>query len=468
MSSTLAVIGHVVLDLLLGWALLGLRTVGPPGAVHLPAAFLLGLYAETLFVGSLVLCGVPLLPAMVVMAAVAAAVIAAAARRGALKAPRGSVPPLRWYEWLVLVSVAEKVAFACWQLARLPLYFDDASTHWSGRARALFGGVNWSVDPESPVWLGTRGGLGHRHYPLLAIVWRAETAVVSGGWDDLLARADGVLFLVALVATVWAAVWDFSRSRWLAALGAFVTAAIPLLAWHAAAGYSDIAVAAFSFASLAALLRREWLLAGVLAAGAAWSKNDGLVLFLPATLVGTCLLAGPGRPERLRAVAWFLGGCATLAPWLVAKYVLSLGVTPNDDKLSWHPDTFELLWDYVVTGPTSSILWVGVGIGICGGSRALLRDRTGRALLAALAVTCVATFFVFGCTSAHVWLSNQMTVHRIMLQIAPLAVFVSFYAAWLRIRPDHGGVALPVRTASVPARATGPSRSIPKPGSATR
>lgn len=433
MSSILVILVHALLDLLLGWALLCFRSNWRPQAVHLPAAFLLGLYVETLFVGSLVLSGIPLTTAVSAMIGVALAVVAVAWRRGGLHFPVLSLPALKWYEWLVLLSIAEKLIFAAWQLTRLPLYFDDAATHWAGRARALFGGVNWSLDPQSPVHLGVRGGLGHPQYPLMLIVWRAESAVVNGSWDDFLARADGWFFLVAIAATVWFAVWQFSQTRWFAALAAFVTVAVPHFAWHAAAGYGDIAVAAFAIAALAALLRREWGLGGILAAGSAWAKNDGLVLVLPAMFVAALLLPLCWA-ERRRAVGWFLAGCATLTPWFLAKAALGLGVTPNDNKLAWHPEAIERIWDFVITGPTSSILWIGVAIAILGGGQRLFRDSTGRALLGAFIVACAALYFVFGCTDAYTFLENEMTIHRSVLQIAPVAILVSFYAVWLQIR----------------------------------
>ena len=42
-------------------------------------------------------------------------------------------------------------------------------------------------------------------------------------------------------------------------------------------------------AAVASLLRREWLLGGILTAGAAWMKNDGL-LYLPGLLFMAVLL----------------------------------------------------------------------------------------------------------------------------------------------------------------------------------
>lgn len=263
MSPSAAVLLHVLFDLATGWAILR-SLVGPPlHAAHVAPCFLVGAYFDTLVCGTAVLLGCPLEWAMAVSAVFAAGVVWRTARSPLPQICHPRTPSVMWFEWLVVLSLVEKVAFALWQLVRTPLYFDDASTHWAGRARALYGAVNWSLDPASPVYLGTRAGLGHNHYPLWAVVWRAETAVMSGGWDDVVARADGLVLFLCVVSSVWGAVWQFSHSRWYAAAAAYVASAVPLFTWHIAAGYSDITVAAYAVAGLAALLRREWAVAGL-------------------------------------------------------------------------------------------------------------------------------------------------------------------------------------------------------------
>ncbi len=429
MIAAVAVAGHAVLDAWLGWVLLCFPRGRPLVAAHLPAALLLGMYAETLFVGTLIFLGVPLAPAVLVMLGGVALLTAIAWQRGALRRPALQISRPRWFEVLVLLSVAEKVSFALWQLLRTPLYFDDALTHWAGRSRALYGGVNWSLDPRSPVWLGYDEAA--RHYPLLTIVWRAETAL-CGGWDDLIARADGLLFFLATIATVWLAVLHFSQARWFAALAAFMVAAVPLQAWHAAAGYSDIGVEAFAVAALAALLRREWLLAGVLAAGTAWTKNDGLVVFLPPLLLGAMLL------QLSTNVLWFLAGCGTLAPWLFVKFSLALGVAPNKDRFAWHPEALGEFYSKVLTGPTSSILWIGIAGALLYTGRPMIRDATGRALLGILLAALAALFFVYACTESHIWLANEGTIHRSMLQLSASAIVIAGYGLWRRLQPLSG------------------------------
>jgi hypothetical protein len=47
----------------------------------------------------------------------------------------------------------------------------------------------------------------------------------------------------------------------------------------------------------------------------------------------------------------------------------------------------------------------------------------------------LACLFIFSCTEAYIFAVNQMTIHRSMLQFAPLAIMVSCYGVWLRIAP---------------------------------
>jgi hypothetical protein len=421
----LAVAAHVACDAWLGWALLSLRA-RRPSLDDVPAAFLLGMYAETLCTGTLLFLDLSLPVAALATLTAVMLVSVVSWWRGVLCTPTFAWVRPRWFEVLVLLTVAEKIAFACWQLWGMPLYFDDAVTHWAGRARALYGGVNWSLDPHSPLWLGPDPHA--RHYPLLTVVWRAETALLCGGWDDLLARADGLVFFLAAIASVWLAVLRFSQARWLAALAAFVVAAIPLQAWHAAAGYSDIAVEAFAVAALAALLREDWLLAGVLAAGTGWAKNDGLVLFMPALLLCATLMR-----KSFRDVLWFGAGCATLAPWLLIKAWLALGIAPNRDAFRWQRDALSLFVQFVLFGPTSSILWLGIGAALLLSGRTLWRERLGRALLCMLLAQFALLFVIYGCTDSHFWLETQGTIHRSMLQLSASAVIVAAYSIWLNI-----------------------------------
>ena len=434
MTALLVPVGHALHNVTFGWMLLSLHRHDRSWAEALLLSLLVGMYAETLMVATLMFLGVPLVAAGVGTLLGMSGFIAVALYRGGRHHPPFFLERPKWYEWALLATIGEKVLFVVWQLTRTETYFNDALMHWSGRARSLFGAVNWSLDPSSPAFLA--GDIGNSNYPLQTIIWRALTARLNGEWNEVVSRFDGLLFFMVIVGTVWLAVWRFSNRRWLAAAAGFVVVTVPLHALHAAAGYSDIAVEAFTIAALAALLRREWFGGGVVAAGATWSKNDALILYLPALLVASWLLQGKERTgwQKSGCVARFLLGFATILPWLIFNYLNGLGFTPGRSSIEWHLDAPLLFWENVMKGPTSSILWIAVFSGAAYSCVAMFRDRTGRALISAFLISFGSIAFTFSATGAYTLLMNQTTIHRVMLQFSSVAIVVTTYGLWLQIR----------------------------------
>ena len=395
-------------------------------------SILLGMYLETLAVAALMFLGVNMVPASIGIALAMIGLTAALLRRGWRHSPPFSFKAPQWYEWALLGVAGEKILFAVWQLIRFHTYFVDALMHWSGRARALFGEVNWSMDPASPFFLGKY--IGTENYPLQTILWRALSAKLNGEWNEVISRADGIIFFVVIVAAVWAAVYRFSNTRGLAAAAAFVVSAVPLEAWHAAAGYSDIAVEAFVVVAVSALIRKDWFASGIMLAGAAWSKSDALVIYFPAVLLAVLAMqVHGGVKSRWRAIRSFSLGFATIAPWLIFNYAHSLGVSPVQGTLGWHPDAPGLLFDAFVTSPSSSVLWTVILPCVIYFGFAMFKDPAGRGLLLAFSAMLVTIIFLFTATSAYLFLLNESTIHRVLMQLSATAILVATYGLWLKI-----------------------------------
>jgi hypothetical protein len=390
------------------------------------AGVLVGMYAETNLAAILLYAGLSLSAAGLMTGTVMIVVVAASHWFGGRHQPRFHWDGVKWFEWVSLVFIAETIVFALWQLIRMPTYFDDALQHWSGRARALYGGVNWSFDAQSPFFMGAQ--TGNNNYPLLAVIWRALSAKLPGGWNETISRADGLVFFIVIVGTVWLAVRRFSDTRWLAAASAAVVATVPLHAWHAAAGYSDIAVEAFTVCALAAILRKEWFLAGVLAAGSLWSKNDGLFLYLPGLVATVALI-------EWRKLVYFFAGLATIAPWLVFNTLYGLGTTTGHAQLGWHREAPALLLTALFSSSTSSILWISVIACAVWCAARMLKKELGRALVAAFAISFAGILFVFTFSNSFEFLRNQTTFHRTMMQFSGPAVLICAYGLSLyRVR----------------------------------
>jgi hypothetical protein len=265
-------------------------------------------------------------------------------------------------------------------------------------------------------------------------LWRALSAKVNGEWNEIISRADGIIFFVVIVATVWAAVYRFSNTRGLAAAAAFVVSTVPLEAWHAAAGYSDIAVEAFVVVAVSALMRKEWFASGIMVAGAVWSKNDALVIYFPALLLAVLAMQIHWNVEpRWRAAGSFSLGFATIAPWFIFNYTHALGVTPVERTLAWHSDAPKLLLNAFVTSPSSSILWTVILPCVIYFGFAMFNDPTGRALFLVFSTVLVTIIFLFTATGAYLFLADESTIHRVLMQFSATAILVATYGFWLKM-----------------------------------
>jgi hypothetical protein len=419
---------HVAFDAVFGWSMLNLSRHQRSWMETLLAAILAGMYAETLSAASLLFLGFTLGRAVSITAAAMIVGAVAGFYKGRHNNPRLLIERWKWFEWLSLAFIAEAVLFAVWQLVRTPTYFDDALQHWSGRARSLYGDVNWSLDPLSPFFLA--GQIGNKDYPLLTVIWRAVSAKLNASWTELVSRADGVVFFIVITATIWVAVRGFSNNRGLAAAAGAIVATVPLQVWHAAAGYSDIAVEAFVVSSLAALLRKEWFLAGIMAAGAAWSKNDALFFYVPALVAAITLI-------QWRKAGHFLGGFATITPWLLFNYFHGLGTTSGRGTIMWHSEAPGLLWNALVESPSSGILWISLfSCLICSGV-SMFRDKAGRGLIVAFSISMAAIFFVFSTSAAFEFLNNETTIYRVMMQFSGPAILIAAYGLSLKTPRDE-------------------------------
>jgi hypothetical protein len=419
---------HVAFDAVFGWSMLNLSRHQRYWTETLLAAILAGMYAETLSIASLLFLGLTLGRAVSITAAAMIAATVAGFYKGRHNSPQLLPERWKWFEWLSLAFIAEAVLFAVWQLARTPTYFSDALQQWSGRSRSLYGQVNWSLDPLSPFFLARQ--IGNKDYPLLTVIWRAVSGKLNGSWTEVVSRADGLVFFIVITATIWVAVCRFSNNRGLAAAAGAVVATVPLQVWHAAAGYSDIAVEAFVVSSLAALLRKEWFLAGIMAAGAAWSKNDALFFYVPALIAAVTLI-------QWRKAGHFLGGFATITPWLVFNYFHGLGTTSGRAAITWHSEAPGLLWNALVENPSSGILWISLFSCLIYSAVSMFGDKAGRGLIAAFSISIGAIFFVFSASGAFEFLNNETTIHRVMMQFSGPAILIAAYGLWLKTPRDE-------------------------------
>lgn len=404
-----------------------------------PIAFLLGWFFETSLLGAGILGGLGLKTSLVVTG-LALTLFGAWSLKKAIAARVqeifSAIPgpaSWQWYEWIIIVVIAEKVVFGTWYLFALPNTFSDALVQWGGRGHALFGGVNFSVDPQSAHFLGH---VGRTTYPLGTPIWQAANALLAGGWTELAPKVHGLFFYIATVWLVWGAAWRLMRSRPLATAAVALVAANPLQVWHISVGFNDITVAAFAGASLAALTRRKWGLAGVLAAGAAWQKNEGLIMLVPALAMATALMEARGC-FNLKALKNYLLGVTAIAPWLIYKmwHALPLGGS-HGSTFGWQEGMPAYFFHIALMGPSHGGFWMIWLFLLALLGPVLFRDSMGRGTLAFSITISLMVPAIYFFSSQSLYLKTGTSVNRVLLQFFPAAILALSHGIGLFYRKD--------------------------------
>jgi len=327
------------------------------------------------------------------------------------------------WEGLLAFFIFEKTIWSFYSLAKLPIYFDDALNHWSGRGKALLSGTNWSWDSTSIYFMGD--AFGHEQYPLFASIWRASNAALLGHHDHGLERVDGFIFwMIILIVTIhW--ITEVTGKRWLGLIGAVIIAGIPLQTWHATAGYAEIYIQAYLLLSIWCIMQKRYLLAGVCSAAMIWSKNEGLVIFVPCLIA--CLFIklyldkSTSVNDRLKSffrynLAWLVA----IAPWLIFKVTKGLGFTiPTEQGIGYVEGALGKFAQAMFDSPSSSILWIFALLTMILCFKRIWQSNKLLPLAASCIILLLMMVFVFTSTGAYTFLENQMTIHRSLLQIAP-------------------------------------------------
>jgi hypothetical protein len=276
------------------------------------------------------------------VAGVAEAVLAVIlALRLSRREPVMPAPTFGWrFHWLhwITATIAVQMAVVAGILAMRSYQAEpyggwDGWAIWNMHARMMFrGGPTWTRLLEASQLNWT-----HPDYPLLvsasvARVWAwagAESAFASGLVSGVFAGAT-VALLVAAVAKV--------RQTLLGLIGGLLLLATPFFVTFSTNEHADIPLAAFMLATVVLAINADYdpkhiglrVLAGLFAAAAAWTKNEGLLFAFVFAGVWVAIELRRGSGSR-RNSALFL---AALGVGLVPVFYFKFFLAPPNDLLA--------------------------------------------------------------------------------------------------------------------------------------
>lgn len=410
------------------------------GAGYLAGAFLVTVWMRVLSLAG-VKFGLAVVGGPVLLAALALSLLAwRGARRDAPgagdRAPVFAAPPLagalRLVWWALLAWLALRFALLAVEIGTRPLYPWDAWTQWATKARVWYELGHVAPFARVDAWLAANGAAyfdASPEYPPTMPLLQVWSCLVLGRWDDTLMNAPWWAIGVALPLVVYGGLRAWGTGALAALVGAFLVASLPLANTHVAlAGYADLPMAAFYTAAALAFLRwtrsrarHEAVLALLMAIACTQVKNPGW--FWAATLIpGLVVVLLPRQGVRLVLIGFAVAALALVA---LARFQLSL--FNYQVKLDFNPAWGDLLSSYFLLG-NWHLLWYGAIAAALLAWRQLLTPAMAP-LTMVVAGGLLFLFFVFGFTTASYYVSDQTTVNRATLHLAPMIV-IFLVVAW--------------------------------------
>ncbi|MBI3331659.1 hypothetical protein HYZ99_01730 [Candidatus Peregrinibacteria bacterium] len=238
------------------------------------------------------------------------------------------------------VWIAIKVVTGILLLTTTPVYFDDVFNNWNMRGKIFFETKELTLVMEAGNEILSVGGVGS--YPPTVPLLKTWFATLAGRWHDGLVSAPHILWYLAATLLVYFFLRRQS-SFWIACLGVYVLASIPLYLIHGSTPYADVFLSVhvfialtFPFSAVSAKTREHRLafyrLGAVAAAMLIFTKNEALVLHLPPILLvtGLALLWNLQRRELSLRDTLGIGARYGIAvglvaiPWIWFKWMHNL------------------------------------------------------------------------------------------------------------------------------------------------
>ena len=399
----------------------------------LGCGFLVGAFGVTVWMRVLSYVGLRFSVAAVALPLAAATIAMAAWHRRRLAAllhlrPRFSRDGSRAMRYLfvaITAWLALRFALLLLDVVWTPLYPWDAWIQWATKARVWYALGQIVPFGRSDAWFAANGALffdASPDYPATAPLWQVWSSLALGRWDDALMNLPWWLVALAFALAVYGALRDAGLSPTTAIIGAWLVSSLPLANVHVAlAGYADLpmavyyavgAICVWRFARSHA--RADGALALLFGVACMTIKTPGLVWAL--TLIpGVVVAVAPQRAPRLLAAATAVIVFALLV--LAQTHPVVLGYRLHFDFApAWNSllDSLFLLGNW-------NLLWYAVIATIVVGWKTL-REPPLEALSAIVAAGLLFLVIVFAFTNARDWVTDQTTINRATLHLAPLAL----------------------------------------------
>ena len=238
--------------------------------------------------------------------------------------------------WVVLKTVIAGATF----LLLTPTYLDDTLDNWNLRGKVFF--VDQTLTLVMPNEDPVTSPRDISSYPPSVPLMKTWLSVLAGNWNDPLVNSIHLVWYVAALILLFSVLRRKTSLPW-ALLGTYLLASLPLYLMHGTNTYADAFLSVHVFAAIGLLFsaitatspahRLAFLRLGAVAAAVLpFTKNEGLLVYLPPLLV---IVAASvwwwlrtktiDRRTALQILLWYgMSLLLILGPWLAFKWMHGL------------------------------------------------------------------------------------------------------------------------------------------------
>ena len=367
---------------------------------------------------------------------------------------------------LLLAWLALRAGMLFTEVATHPLFPWDSWTQWATKARVWYELGRIVPFERTDAWFAAGGAAyfdAGPNYPGTVALMQVLAGNFLGRWDDTLMNLPFWILAIAFAFAVYGALRAMEFTALGALVGTWLVSSLPLANTHVAlAGYADLPLAIYFCVGILACMR--WLntrepgdavIALLMLAACPLLKIPGRIwalLALPALIVGMLPRRGPRVVAGGYAAALF--GLLLLAQTnpVIMGYHLHLEFAPDWEALA---NSFFLYDNW-------HLLWYGaIAIALLGRRQLLSPKVAPLTVVVAGGVIFVAIVLLF--TNARDWLSDQSTVNRASLHLAPLVAIwmLVVFREWAQ---EMRSAVSPAEPATI---AIEPPPEVPPPATAT-
>jgi hypothetical protein len=340
-----------------------------------------------------------------------------------------------WHEMVFVILISLRIAYSFIETLIKPVWGCDSFVTWSMRAKIFFYESGLSISKAKGYLLGS----GHTDYPINIPLLETWTAKMIGRWDDVAIKIIFPLMFLSFIIIFYSSLRKF-LPRFQSLVGTYLLTALPLFTFHSTTEYADLPVSIYFISGFLFLLRYikgrkygDFVIFCILSALAAWTKNEGLMLFIVNLfMLGTYMFMNDIKTKErtLNFIIYFISLLAISLPWYIFRAVM--GVPTYGDQVpqltkaveysARIPIIINSLFNRDFLYGHWGISWFVFFIVLIFSIKNIMRIQDFYPLLA-IFLCFIAFFLIYYLTNSYVFLIDGTAVNRNTLIYMPLLVF---------------------------------------------